>query len=168
MSETFQDIPEVVGQDPMLLQVPMTVLGLSTFYSVALSWLERHYPIKPDHTWAEVAGGVMLTLIPVALTARRHRQTDWRTYEATIWRCFIASGVPIILWQLGESVLRQVDLLQYAAARETRSAFDDADHSTPVASRGRERTYRGVAGSERFDHEAAEGSGESGRSTLED
>jgi hypothetical protein len=149
-------------QEQMLLNVPMTVFGVSTLYSVALGWLERRYPIKPDHTWAEVAGGVMITLLPAALAARKtHGGVDWRTYEATVWRCFVASGVPIILWQLGESVSRQVDLLRYAASRDSRSSIDDADHSSPLADRSGERALGSAPGSQGSDPEAAAGADES-------
>lgn len=141
--------------ETVLVRVPLQVLGLSTAYAASLSWLERRFPgIKPDHVWAEVAGGVLISLIPVALEARRLHQQEaymedpainWQMYETTIWCSFIASGAPIILWQIGESVLRHMELLRYTASRDGRSLENDADHTTTVASGSGERTGTGIA-----------------------
>ncbi len=130
----------------LTLGMPLVTLGLSTAYAVALSYLERHLPIKPDHTWAEVAGGVLITLVPVAIAARRQPDMDWRQYEAAVWRSFIASGTPIILWQIGEAMLRQIELLRYAATREQASVEAYADDPSTVAARSGERTGGGDHG----------------------
>lgn len=156
-SETYQE-PMVEQRDQMLVRVPITVLGLSMAYSGVLGWLERRYPIKPDHTWAEVAGGVLITLVPVALEGRRFSRLDWRVYEETVWRCFFASGVPIILWQLGEQVVRHLELMRYAAIRETRS--EHAHHPQTLASRGGAGAGRPTYRSERVDPDADQGPGD--------
>jgi hypothetical protein len=130
----------------MAIEIPATVLGLATVYAATLSFLERRYPLKPDHIWAEVAGGVLISLVPVALRARRQPQLDWRGYEGAVWRSFIAAGTPIILWQIGESVLRHMELLRYTAARELTDSYAYADDSTPLADRGGERTRGGDPG----------------------
>jgi hypothetical protein len=127
-----------ISEDGLTVSVPLQVLGLATAYAATLNYLERHFPIKPDHTWAEVAGGVLISLVPVALSARKARQIDWRAYESTIWRSFIASGTPIILWQLGEAVFRQMELLNYTSARELKNMDVYADDTTALAVRGRE------------------------------
>jgi hypothetical protein len=121
-------------------------LGLATVYAAGLSALERRYPIKPDHIWAEVAGGVLISLVPVALSARKHPQLDWRSYEGTIWRCFFASGIPIILWQIGEAIFRHMELMRYTAARELIAIDTYADDTTPLAERGGERARGGDQG----------------------
>ncbi len=130
----------------LTLGTPLVTLGLSTAYAVALSYLERHLPIKPDHTWAEVAGGVLITLVPVAIAARRQPEMDWRQYEAAVWRSFIASGTPIILWQIGEAMLRQIELLRYAATREQAPVETYADDPSTMADRSGERTGGGDHG----------------------
>jgi hypothetical protein len=129
--------------DGLTVSVPLQVLGLSTAYAATLSYLERHFPIKPDHIWAEVAGGVLISLVPVALSARKARHLDWRLYEGAIWRSFIASGTPIILWQIGEAVFRQMELLSYTSARELKNADVYADDTTALAVRGGERARGG-------------------------
>jgi hypothetical protein len=143
--------PSESNETKMLLKVPMQVMGLSIAYSVCLGWLERKFPnIKPDHIWAEVAGGVLISLVPVALEARRQRQrsqdekdhtTDlhWKTYEGAVWRAFFASGTPIILWQIGEAVFRHMELMKYTAYGEGRSANVNAHGTETLASRGGER-----------------------------
>lgn len=132
--------------DRLTVGVPLTVLGLATVYAAGLSALERRYPIKPDHIWAEVAGGVLISLVPVALSARKHPQLDWRIYEGTIWRCFFASGIPIILWQIGEAIVRHMELMRYTAARELIAIDTYADDTTPLAERGGERARGGDQG----------------------
>jgi hypothetical protein len=104
----------------MAVKVPLQVMGLSVTYAAALGWLERKYPsIKPDHIWAEVAGGVLVTLVPVTLAAHSTDDEEepealhWQTYEGTVWRAFFSSAIPIILWQLGESLVRHNEFLSY-------------------------------------------------------
>jgi hypothetical protein len=123
------------NQEAIAVQVPLRVMGIATIYAAVLSSLERRYPIKPDHIWAEVAGGVAISLLPIALEARRKTTLDWRTYELTLWLSFFASGIPIILWQLGEAMLRQRELLRYTGSRDRRSVGYYADDTTSLALR---------------------------------
>ncbi len=112
----------------LLTAVPVQVAGLSIAYAGALGWLERKFPdIKPDYIWAEVVGGVLVSLVPVAMQARQHPETTpddlppplhWQTYEGSVWAAFIAAGAPIVLWQLGESFLRRVELIDYVTQRQ--------------------------------------------------
>jgi sulfate adenylyltransferase subunit 1 (EFTu-like GTPase family) len=88
----------------------------------------------------------MITLVPVAIVARRQPDMDWRQYEAAVWRGFIASGTPIILWQIGEAMVRQIELLRYAATREQAPVEDYADDSSTMATRSGERTGSGDPG----------------------
>jgi hypothetical protein len=139
MTPSRLDTRTPTNEDRLAVSIPVKVLGISTIYAATLSYLERHYPIKPDHIWAEVAGGVLISLVPVALAARKVRHLDWRIYEGTIWRSFIASGTPIILWQIGESMLRQMELLSYTSARELKNIETYAYDTTPLAVRGGDR-----------------------------
>jgi hypothetical protein len=109
----------------MAFDVPLQVMGLSAGYAAVLGWLERKFPsIKPDHIWVEVAGGVLVTLLPVTIAAHRkhhHEDTEgnepmhWQTYEGTVWRAFFSSAIPVVLWQLGEAVVRRTELLSYSS-----------------------------------------------------
>jgi hypothetical protein len=137
--------------DALLIKAPLASMGLSLAYSAALAWLERRYPIKPDHTWAEVTGGVLLTLVPVALEARKHPTMDWRMYENAVWRSFIASGAPIVLWQIGEAVFRQIELVKYASSRDSRSPINDAYPTTSLAFGGGTRAGGSPSSGDRSD-----------------
>lgn len=128
---------------PFALEAPLEVIGLSTAYAAVLHVLERRYPIKPDHIWAEVAGGVMISLLPVALKARKAPQLNWRAYESAVWVSFAAAGMPIILWQLGEAVFRHAELLRYMIRRDASNTESYADDSTTLAGRGRARARAG-------------------------
>jgi hypothetical protein len=143
MTASRPDSRMPASEDRLAVSIPAGVLGLSTLYAAALSYLERRYPIKPDHIWAEVAGGVLISLVPAALAARQARQLDWRIYEGAIWRSFIAAGTPIILWQLGEAILRQMELLSYTSARELKNIETYAYDTTPLAVRGGDRARGG-------------------------
>jgi len=143
MNTSRPDTPITAGHDALSLEVTLNVMGAATVYAAALSYLERHYPIKPDHTWAEVAGGVLIALVPVALAARKAEQLDWRRYEGAVWRSFIAAGAPIILWQLGEAMVRQMELLRYTTARELKKPEAYVHNPTPLAERSGERARGG-------------------------
>jgi hypothetical protein len=109
---------------PRELAVSLQVIGLASAYSTMLSLVERKYPgVKPDHIWAEVVGGVLITLLPVAIAARQdqHAPTEqpmtWQTYEGMVWQSFFAAGMPIVLWQITEALSRHVELLSYTTQR---------------------------------------------------
>jgi hypothetical protein len=152
----------------MLVNVPIRVMGLSVAYSVALGWLERKFPnIKPDHIWAEVAGGVLISLVPVALEARRQSRKlegkdtlQWQTYEGAVWRAFFASGTPIILWQLGEAIFRHMELMKYTTHGEGRSIEIDAHGTTALASGGGERAGTDIADVDNGDSVSSGSAGE--------
>jgi hypothetical protein len=133
------------GETLLLVDVPLRVASLSIAYAAVLGVLERKFPtIRPDHIWAEVAGGVLISLVPVALEARRQTahgaQVNWQTYEGAVWRAFFASGTPIILWQLGESIVRHRELMQYTTTEVGRSGDIDANDTPTLADGGRART----------------------------
>lgn len=90
---------------------PALALAFGVGYAVALHGLERRYPITPDHTWAEVAGGILGTLAAVSITARMQDHAGssltWRDHEQAVYACFVASGAPVIAWQLALAVVRQ-------------------------------------------------------------
>ncbi len=129
----------MIANKRLMIHAPLQVMGASLTYAAALGWLERRFPqIKPDHIWVEVAGGVLITLVPVTLAAHAAAsdeevpEIDWQSYEHAVWWAFCAAGIPIILWQLGEAVLRRKDLLCYTTQRRSQppAAAPSADNAT--------------------------------------
>jgi hypothetical protein len=94
-----------------LLTVFFTALLLGLSYSLALAYLERRLPIIPDYTALEVVGGVILTMLPVAFTARRTARLTmltWQSYERMVVIAFLGTGLPVLTWQLIEFIVRRV------------------------------------------------------------
>lgn len=128
----------------LLIKVPLSVMALSASYAAALALFERKFHLKPDHEWLEVAVGVGLTLVPVAIEAQaiereaKHESSghvSWKTYEHAIWRSFLASGAPIILWQIGETIVRKLELMQYLT-------LSDAVRSSASEHQGEQMIHR--------------------------
>jgi hypothetical protein len=126
----------------LLIKVPLRVLALSAGYAAALALVERKFRLKPDHEWLEVAIGVGLTLVPVAMEAHTIEQErkngasapiSWKTYEGSIWRSFMASGAPIIFWQIGEAIGRKWELMGYLSTTENGRSKVDANTAAQVA-----------------------------------
>jgi len=155
----------------LLIKVPLRVMAISAGYAASLSLLERHLRLKPDHEWLEVAIGVGLTLVPVAVEAHRiegeHKNTgsenepiDWKTYEGAVWRSFMASGAPIIFWQIAETLVRKWELMGYLTGTTTRRSSADVNTAAQVAYRSRESTERSTSGSARGAALLTRGTGE--------
>jgi hypothetical protein len=140
----------------LLIKVPVRVMAVSTGYATALALLERRFRLKPDHEWLEVAVGVGLTLVPIAIeahTIEQERKTnikdaliDWKTYENAVWRSFMASGAPIIFWQIGEAIVRKWELMKYLTKTENGRSAKNADTAVEVANGSREPEEGSVTG----------------------
>lgn len=105
----------MVKEDDLILGRTLGLLSLlGAGYSLLLAIAQRRFTeLRVDYLWAEVVGGVMITLIPVAITARRCAQISWQRYENLVWGGFLATGTPIILWQIMEAMKRNADLQRY-------------------------------------------------------
>jgi hypothetical protein len=139
----------------LLIKVPVRVMAVSTGYATALALLERRFRLKPDHEWLEVAVGVGLTLVPIAVEAHaieQERQAtkdiliDWKTYENAVWRSFMASGAPIIFWQIGEAIVRKWELMKYLTKTENGRSRRDAHTAVEVANGSGEPKEGSVTG----------------------
>lgn len=137
----------------LLIKVPLRVMALSTSYALALALVERRFRLKPDHEWLEVAVGVGLTIVPVAIESHAIEQErkngtnepiNWKTYEGAVWRSFIAAGTPIILWQIGEAIVRKWELMGYLTGATKRRSGTHANTATEMANGGGEPTKGGV------------------------
>lgn len=110
----------------LLIKVPLRVMATSILYATGLALVERKLHLKPDYEWMEVAVGVGLTIVPVALEAHAIEEdykqqsyvVDWKTYEGAVWRSFLAAGAPIIFWQIGETIVRKLELMSYLSGTD--------------------------------------------------
>ncbi len=145
----------MMGTDARLLvKVPLRVMAVSAGYAAALALVERRLQLKPDHEWLEVAFGVGLTLVPVAMEAHTieqectstNRPISWKTYENAIWRSFLASGMPIIFWQIGEAIVRKWELMRYITITDKIRSGAHANTAAQVAYRSGEPAAGGITG----------------------
>jgi hypothetical protein len=84
---------------------PAHVALLAALYAALLALLDRLVPVRRLlPTWAKVTGGVILTTVP-AMRARRRDRLTGEQFEHLLALSFLASGAPIILWQLVEAFL---------------------------------------------------------------
>ncbi len=84
----------------MTIKPLITIGSLATGYAIVLDRLERRLPIHPRYIWVEVVGGVLITMLPVMIARRTTPSMTADEYEQLVLAGFVASGAPIILWQL--------------------------------------------------------------------
>lgn len=97
---------------------------LSCLYALLLEWSGKAY--EPDYTWLTVTIGVSYTGAGVALRLwlgplpfAGPAELVWWTWR--LWACsFVASGTPIILWQLWQARRRLAEVIDYATKRGDR------------------------------------------------
>jgi hypothetical protein len=139
----------------LLIKVPLRVMAISAGYAAALALFERKFRLKPDHEWLEVAIGVGLTIVPVAFEAhsieqeQKHGSAEpisWKTYEGAVWRSFMASGAPIIFWQIGEAIIRKWELMGYLTKDGNGRSDADANTAAQVANGSGEPAEGGTQG----------------------
>lgn len=80
--------------------VALNAFALGLLLALFLHYAEQAYPIQPRWIFLEVIAGTLCALTPPALAARRGKISDWRIYERLVAMGFVASGLPIIVWQL--------------------------------------------------------------------
>lgn len=91
--------------------VLVSTLVLATLYALALACLGRLLTPSPALSALAVIGGVLLTGVPVMLTARHEARLAglrWQTYERMVLVGVIGSCLPIGIWQLIEAALRSI------------------------------------------------------------
>lgn len=111
-------------------ETPVYALELlaSAAYAAFLQGLKRKY--EPDWTWLTVAGGVVLSMLPVMHLART-QPGSWRDYERRAVAGFCTSGVIIIGWQLWQAAVRQGRSQGYALAHRTTPQEPTDAHPAP-------------------------------------
>lgn len=75
---------------------------VTTVYAVALALFKHLW--EPDLTVLEVAIGVTFCLAAPYLDMRLNGPYTAELYQWRIWQAFIVGGIPIAIWQIGQSV----------------------------------------------------------------
>lgn len=95
-------------------------LGASLSAAAYAVWLEmRPRKYHPDVTWPNVTGGIVLTGAWVAVryaAERRPRSLWWAWWQTTAM--FIATGVPVVAWELYATTERGRTLIAYMRDRD--------------------------------------------------
>jgi hypothetical protein len=78
------------------------LISATTVYAALLARFRRLW--EPDLTWLEVVIGVTLCLTAPYLDQRYNGPLTSELYERRVWMGFLIGGLPIVAWQLGQSV----------------------------------------------------------------
>lgn len=84
------------------LQIYSALFLAATLYAALLASLRHVW--EPDLTWLEVMIGVTLCLIAPFADQRANGPLTSEVYEQRVWLAFVVGGLPIVAWQLGQSV----------------------------------------------------------------
>lgn len=84
------------------LQIYAALLIATTLYAAALAWLRHIW--EPDLTWLEVVIGVAICLAAPYADRQLNGPLTSEVYEVRVWIAFLIGGLPIVVWQLGQSV----------------------------------------------------------------
>lgn len=98
---------------------PFDVAVYSVAFLISLGYaalLDRHPTWTPDWTWVEVVVGVTYTLAAAWIMVW-FQPMDGRAALARVVGAFIASGLPIILWQLGLQRRRLLQIIMQQRRR---------------------------------------------------
>ena len=115
---------------------------VSCLYALLLELLQRRY--EPDLTWLTIVIGVAYTGVGVALRLRHGSipfvgPLDLVWWEWWLWFwSFVASGTPIILWQLWQARLRIQAVIAYLLTRRECGQR----HAAPLAEERRSGSQR--------------------------
>lgn len=106
-------------------------LGAALSAAAYALWLERR-PLKyhPDIVWPNVTGGIALTGLWVAVrfaAERRSRSLAWAWW--TVFRMFVATGVPVVAWEERQRLARLLHLATYLRGH-------DADQASSARKQG--------------------------------
>lgn len=91
-------------EHPLAYYGCLAVLG--TGYAAFLEWLQRVHWRSAEYTWLEVVIGVMLTLAPANLLFQQGIIVSVERINGA----FIATGGPVVLWQIIVSIGRWREL----------------------------------------------------------
>jgi len=103
------------------------LFAAATLYAALLAFLRHVW--EPDLTWLEVVIGTALCLSAPYADQRLNGPLTSELYEARVWLAFLIGGLPIIAWQLGQSVRARLRVERRIRGKHvsTRDAADRAE-----------------------------------------
>lgn len=108
-------------------QIYTALFAATTLYAATLAWLRHIW--EPDLTWLEVVIGTALCLAAPYADQRLNGPLTSEAYEARVWLAFLIGGLPIVIWQLGQSVRARLRVERRIRGKHvsTRNAPDRAE-----------------------------------------
>lgn len=94
--------------------------------------LDRHPNWTPDWTWMEVVVGVTYTLIAATVVVWS-QPMDGRAAMARVVGAFVATGLPIIIWQLNLIRRRLQEIIDRRVRRGKAAGTSEALRGLPEA-----------------------------------
>lgn len=109
------------------VQIYAALFIATTLYAALLAFLRHVW--EPDLTWLEVVIGTALCLAAPYADQRLNGPLTSETYEARVWLAFLIGGLPIVAWQLGQSVRARLRVERRIRGNHgsTRNATDRAE-----------------------------------------
>lgn len=107
------------------------LFAATTLYAALLARLRHIW--EPDLTWLEVVIGVTLCLLAPYADQRLNGPLMSELYEARVWLAFIVGGLPIVAWQIGQSVRARLQAEQRIRGKRGSTT----ENTTPLASERR-------------------------------
>lgn len=107
------------------------LFAASTVYAVLLA-LFRHL-WEPDLTWLEVVVGTLLCLIAPYADQRLNGPLTSELYEQRVWLAFVVGGLPVVIWQLGQSVIAWRRIRRRIRGDHGVNTRDSTNQAAPLA-----------------------------------
>lgn len=102
------------------------LFAATTLYAAILASLRHIW--EPDLTWLEVVIGTALCLAAPYADQRLNGPLTSEVYETRVWLAFVIGGLPIVVWQLGQSVRARLRV-----ERRIRGSYGDTRDATERA-----------------------------------
>ena len=108
-------------------QIYSALFLAAALYAALLASLRHVW--EPDLTWLEVVIGVALCLAAPYADRQQNGPYTSEVYEQRVWLAFVVGGLPIVAWQLGQSVRARLRVERRIRGKHgnTRDATEGAD-----------------------------------------
>ncbi len=121
-------------------QIYTALFATASLYAAVLALLRHVW--EPDLTWLEVVIGTALCLSAPYADQRLNGPLTSELYEQRVWLAFLIGGLPIVAWQLGQSVRARLRVERRIRGNHV-STRDTADRAEALADHARETPREG-------------------------